>query len=69
MNGIDLHEFSAPHAAGGFVIDVREPEEYVAGHLPGARSMPLSRLGSIAAQVPGGWAGTGRPIVAGANAR
>ncbi|MEJ5301069.1 MAG: rhodanese-like domain-containing protein [Thermodesulforhabdaceae bacterium] len=33
------------------LIDVREPEEYLAGHIPGARLMPLSRfeelLGSL----------------------
>jgi rhodanese-related sulfurtransferase len=54
MQEIDLDSFAAAHAAGGLVIDVREPEEYVDGHVPGARLMPLSRLGALAADVPGG---------------
>jgi rhodanese-related sulfurtransferase len=53
MQEIDLDSFAAAHAAGGFVIDVREPDEYVDGHVPGARLMPLSRLGALA-DVPGG---------------
>lgn len=28
------------------IIDVRETDEYVRGHVPGAKSMPLSSLGS-----------------------
>jgi rhodanese-related sulfurtransferase len=34
------------------LIDVREPMEYAAGHLPGSRNIPLSRLGS--AELPEG---------------
>ena len=54
MHEIDLDSFATAHAAGGIVVDVREREEYVAGHVPGARLMPLSRLGALAAEVPGG---------------
>ena len=28
----------------GFVIDIREPEEFSRGHIPGARSLPLSEI-------------------------
>ncbi|MCP9826053.1 rhodanese-like domain-containing protein [Synechococcus sp. EJ6-Ellesmere] len=28
------------------IIDVREPMEYVGGHIPGSQNIPLSRLGS-----------------------
>ena len=50
MHEIDLDSFAAAHAAGGYVIDVREPDEYVDGHVPGARLMPLSRLSALAAE-------------------
>ena len=31
--------------AGAALLDVREPEEFAAGHAPGARSVPLGQLG------------------------
>jgi rhodanese-related sulfurtransferase len=31
-------------AAGALVIDVREPDEYEAGHVPGAQSIPLATV-------------------------
>ena len=43
MQEIDLDSFATAHAAGGYVIDVREPDEYVDGHVPGARLVPLAR--------------------------
>ena len=33
------------------VIDVREPDEYVAGHLPESRNFPLGRLGERAGEL------------------
>ncbi|HUP58224.1 MAG TPA: rhodanese-like domain-containing protein, partial [Bdellovibrionota bacterium] len=33
------------HEAGSIFIDVREPEEFVEGHVPGAVNLPLSELG------------------------
>ncbi|WP_367325777.1 rhodanese-like domain-containing protein [Streptomyces sp. HUAS ZL42] len=33
--------FAAAWADGGLVVDVREADEYAAGHVPGARLMPL----------------------------
>jgi rhodanese-related sulfurtransferase len=36
------------------VIDVREPEEYVAGHVPGAQLLPLGAVWSRVADVPRG---------------
>ena len=34
------------------VLDVRPEPEYKAGHIPGAQSMPLSALGSLAPKLP-----------------
>ncbi|HET7489086.1 MAG TPA: metalloregulator ArsR/SmtB family transcription factor [Acidimicrobiales bacterium] len=34
------------------VLDVRPPEEYAAGHIPGALSAPLDELDAVAARLP-----------------
>ena len=41
---IDIPTFAARRADGALVIDVREPMEYVQGHVPGARLVPMSRI-------------------------
>ena len=41
---IELAAFAAAHADGAVVIDVREPLEYVAGHVSGARLVPLAQV-------------------------
>ena len=41
---IDIATANAHLAAGGAVIDVREPGEYLAGHLPGAVNIPRGVL-------------------------
>jgi rhodanese-related sulfurtransferase len=41
---IDVHELAAGWAGGAIVIDVREPAEYHAGHVPGAWLIPLGEL-------------------------
>lgn len=51
---VDLGTFAAAHADGAFVIDVREPSEYVSGHVPGARLIPLGRLPQYAHELPTG---------------
>ncbi|MBR4435872.1 MAG: rhodanese-like domain-containing protein [Clostridia bacterium] len=33
---------------GAVLVDVREPDEYASGHIPGSKNIPLSRLDSIA---------------------
>ncbi len=47
LNGVDLdHEtFAAAVEAGEVtVVDVREPHEFKAGHIPGSVNLPLSRF-------------------------
>lgn len=36
---VDLETFAAASNAGAVVVDVREPEEYGAGHVPGDREV------------------------------
>jgi rhodanese-related sulfurtransferase len=43
---VDLDTFASAHGAGAAVIDVREPVEYLDGHVPGARLVPMSQLAS-----------------------
>jgi rhodanese-related sulfurtransferase len=52
MQEVDLAAFARAHAGGAVVIDVREPGEYVSGHVPGARLMPLGRLPQHLGEVP-----------------
>ncbi|WP_458295169.1 rhodanese-like domain-containing protein [Nocardioides terrisoli] len=49
---IDLETFAAAHAQGGYVLDVREPHEYVAGHVPGAVPMPMNEVPERVAELP-----------------
>lgn len=49
---VDVTAFAAAHRDGAYVIDVREPGEYVAGHVPGAKLVPLSLLADRAAELP-----------------
>ena len=51
---VDLAAFAAAHADGAVVIDVREPQEYAGGHVPGARLIPLASLPAHAAGLSGG---------------
>lgn len=37
---------------GALLLDVREEYEYAAGHLPGSRSLPLSRIREIGTLAP-----------------
>lgn len=41
---IDVDQLAERLAAGGRVVDVREPDEYVAGHVPGAVLVPLGTV-------------------------
>ena len=41
---VDLDAFATAWSDGGFVVDVREPQEYHEGHVPGALLVPLATL-------------------------
>ncbi len=53
---VDIDAFAAGRAAGVPVVDVRQPEEYEAFHVPGAKLIPLAdvvaRLGEIPTEGP-----------------
>jgi rhodanese-related sulfurtransferase len=55
LEQIDRHELAQRMAAGDVVvIDVRPAAEYAAGHIAGARSIPLERLAASIEQLPDG---------------
>ncbi len=51
---ISIDDLVAARANGTAVplIDVRQPDEYDAGHVPGARSIPLGEVVARAGEVP-----------------
>jgi rhodanese-related sulfurtransferase len=49
--------FAARHPGGVELIDVREPVEYVGGHVPGAELIPMSRITAHVGDIP-----RGRPV-------
>jgi molybdopterin-guanine dinucleotide biosynthesis protein A/rhodanese-related sulfurtransferase len=50
---IDVDELARRREGGAFVLDVRQPDEYEAGHVPGAVLVPLDQLEARLAEVPG----------------
>jgi molybdopterin-guanine dinucleotide biosynthesis protein A/rhodanese-related sulfurtransferase len=51
---IDIEETARRHAAGAYVLDVRNPDEYEEGHVPGAVLLPLGELNGRWEEVPEG---------------
>ena len=52
-SSISVHELKAALDQGAaIVIDVREPVEYVDGHLPGARLVPLAQVPTLVGNLP-----------------
>jgi thioredoxin len=49
---IDLETFAARHAEGGYVVDVREPFEFAAGHVPGAVPIPMNDVPGRVDELP-----------------
>jgi rhodanese-related sulfurtransferase len=49
---VDVATAATMRDAGAFVLDVRQPDEWVAGHIPGATLIPLGELPTRTAEVP-----------------
>jgi rhodanese-related sulfurtransferase len=49
---VDVTEAKRRHDCGALLIDVREPEEWVVGHAPGATYIPLGSLARHIAELP-----------------
>jgi rhodanese-related sulfurtransferase len=54
---VDLKTFGTARAAGALVVDVREPGEFRAGHVLGAKLMPLATMPARRGELP-----TDRPV-------
>ncbi|WP_354637283.1 rhodanese-like domain-containing protein [Kitasatospora camelliae] len=51
---VDIEAFAAARERGALVVDVREGFEFAAGHVPGARWIPLGMLAESLADLPRG---------------
>lgn len=51
---VDLDAFAAAREVGAVVLDVRNPDEYNAGHVPGAVLIPLDELAARRDEIPSG---------------
>jgi len=49
---VDIDGLEQARADGSPVIDVRQPDEYDAGHVPGAKLIPLAEVGMRVDEVP-----------------
>jgi len=58
VSEISVDELAARLQGDAVLIDVRQPDEYVAGHVPGARLVPLAEVPDHVAELP-----TDRPVL------
>lgn len=49
---VEVSALAAAHSDGALVLDVREPAEYEAGHVPNAKLVPLGELSARSAELP-----------------
>jgi rhodanese-related sulfurtransferase len=52
LNEIDVQEARRRQTAGAVLIDVREDDEWAAGHADGARHVPLGQIGASEQDLP-----------------
>ncbi len=52
VDEIDVETLDQFRAAGAPIIDVRQPDEYIEGHVPGARLMPMDEIPELVDQIP-----------------
>ena len=51
---ISVADAAARRTAGAFILDVRQPEEWVEAHIPGSTLIPLGELATRIGEVPRG---------------
>ena len=51
---VDVQELATAQRSAALVVDVRESSEYVDGHVPGAKLMPLRELAARIDELPRG---------------
>ena len=49
---VDLDDFAAAHSQGAFVLDVREPDEWAKGRVPGAVHIPMNDVPTRVEELP-----------------
>ena len=49
---VSIEQTRQAQAQGSLVVDVREADEYAAGHVPGALSLPLGELPARQGELP-----------------
>lgn len=52
MRECTVADLAAAHARGANVLDVREPAEYIEGHVPGSVLVPMAQLSSRLTEIP-----------------
>jgi len=52
VSEISVDELADRLDAGGFLLDVRQPDEYEAGHVPGAVLIPLGEVPDRMGELP-----------------
>lgn len=52
MTEVTVDQLAAARADGSLVVDVREPAEYVTGHVPGALLLPVGEVEARRRELP-----------------